>query len=169
MVPRQMSISTSFDYSLPLSSQLPLIADAGFTHVSLGENVEHSGYGDPSRQRQQKTLLQAYNLRLDTIHGPRVDQFANSSITATIAAAVELEAPVVVAHGGPFDIDGAEVPQRLTALLRGCAAVAPLLEQSGVTLALENVMPGPATDVVRLAHPNLDPRLFGLCYDSAHD
>ena len=32
-----------------------------------------------------------------------------------------------------------------------------------------DVMPGPATDLVRRALQNLDPSVFGLCYDSSHD
>ena len=35
--------------------------------------------------------------------------------------------------------------------------------------ALENVMPGPATDMARRALRELDPAIFGLCYDSSHD
>jgi sugar phosphate isomerase/epimerase len=166
---RKISISTSFDYSLSISSQIPLIADAGFTHVSLGENAEHSGYLDRAGRRRFKTLLSSYGLLLDTIHGPRVDQIASSSLLGAIDAAAELGATVVVAHGGPFDFPVDESPSRMAALRHGCAAVAPALAETGVVLALENVMPGPATDIVRSVLPDLDPEFFGFCYDSAHD
>lgn len=45
----------------------------------------------------------------------------------------------------------------------------PFTKATGVLLALENVMQGPATDLVRRALHDLDPAVFGLCYDSSHD
>lgn len=39
---RLISISTCFDYGIPIEQQIPLIAKAGFSYVSLGENKEHS-------------------------------------------------------------------------------------------------------------------------------
>jgi sugar phosphate isomerase/epimerase len=45
----------------------------------------------------------------------------------------------------------------------------PVLEQTGIVLAIENVRPGPATDLVRLSLAELDTPSFGFCYDSAHD
>lgn len=165
----KLSISTSFDYDIPIARQVLLVAEAGFTHISLGENHEHSGYRDPARRRALKALLDKVGLGLDTIHGPRVDQVGERSLTRAIDAAAELGASVVVAHGGPFDFPSSEMAERRKALWRGCAAIEPMLEQTGVVLALENVMPGPATDVVRQALPELDPHHFGFCYDSAHD
>lgn len=38
----QTSISTTFNYEIPINEQLVLIKNAGFTHVSLGMNYEHS-------------------------------------------------------------------------------------------------------------------------------
>ncbi len=169
MPSHSLSISTAFDYRLPIEEQLPLIAKAGFTHVSLGGNADHSGYLDPVRRRQLRALLEGHGLLLDTIHGPRADACEAETLIGAIEAAVVLGAPVVVAHGGPFDFSANDLAPRLAALQRCCTQVEPLLEQTGVVRALENVMPGPATDLVRLAMPRLDPRWFGFCYDSAHD
>jgi sugar phosphate isomerase/epimerase len=169
MLTRQLSVSTSFDYALPITMQLPLIADARFTHVSLGENADHSGYLDTQRRRHLAELLREHGLQLDTIHGPRVDQHGNDVLPITVAAAAELGAPIVVAHAGPFDFPTAELLARLDIVRRQCQVLAPLLEQTGVVLALENVVPGPATQLVRMALEDLDPRFFGLCFDSAHD
>ena len=41
--------------------------------------------------------------------------------------------------------------------------------KSGVRFALENVLPGPATELVETALKYLDPTCFGFCYDSSHD
>jgi sugar phosphate isomerase/epimerase len=43
------------------------------------------------------------------------------------------------------------------------------LVKSHVRLALENVLPGPATELIRRALGMLDPIWFGFCYDSSHD
>lgn len=166
---RRLSISTSFDYDIPLERQLPMIAGADFTHVSLGANATHSGYLDSARRRRLRSLLEETGLLLDTIHGPRADLGDAGTLSLAIEAAAELGAPVVIAHGGPFDFPADELSARVASLQRCCNAVAPMLEQTGVVLALENVMPGPATDLVRSVLPELDPRWFGLCYDSAHD
>jgi len=167
---RELSISTSFNYELPIEHQLPLIAAAGFTHVSFGGNAAHAGYLTPTGRERLGSLLQKHGLRLDTIHGPRADQAeSRDALAAVIEAAAALGAPVVVAHPGPFDFPAEELPARFDAVLRTCGGLTPTLRRAGVVLALENVLPGPATDLVRLALPRLDPRWFGFCYDSAHD
>jgi sugar phosphate isomerase/epimerase len=166
---RRLSISTSLDYALPIEAQVPLIAEAGFTHLSLGENADHSGYPDPHRRRHLRQLVAAHGLHFDTLHGPPLDGERSEHLAIAIAAAADLGAPVVVAHAGPFDFPAAELPVRLETIRRRSAEVTPLLEQTGTVLALENVMPGPATDLVRLALAELDSRCFGFCYDSAHD
>jgi len=167
---RELSISTSFDYEVPIEAQLSLIAEAGFTHVSLGGQEAHSGYLATTSRVRLKELLRRHSLRIDTIHGPRADQPDGVAVlSATIEAAVDLSAPVVVVHGGPFDFKAAELPSRLEALLRTCEALEPVLAATGIVVALENVLPGPATELVRRALPQLDPQHFGFCYDSSHD
>jgi sugar phosphate isomerase/epimerase len=166
---RELSISTSFDYTMPIDAQLELAARVGFTHVSLGENADHSGILSPTRRRHLTSLFSQHGLRLDTVHGPRLDTLADGRLVATLEAAAELGAPVVVAHAGPFDFPASELPRRLDVLEQACRVLAPVLAQTGVKLALENVLPGPATDLVRRALPQLDSSQFGFCYDSAHD
>jgi len=167
---RALSIGTSFDYNLPLDAQLPLVAAAGFTHISLGGRAAHADYASPAGRDRLKARLGVHGLRLDTIHGPTADHPAGvAALTATVEAAAELGVPVVVAHGGPFDFPATELPTRLGALLHVCEALRPTLARTGVMLALENVLPGPATDLIRQAVPRLDGRYFGFCYDSAHD
>ncbi|MDP9469853.1 MAG: sugar phosphate isomerase/epimerase [Chloroflexota bacterium] len=62
-----------------------------------------------------------------------------------------------------------QLPRRLNVVRSACTALEPLLEQTGVVLAVENVLPGPATELVRLLLPDVDPQHFGFCYDSSHD
>jgi len=165
-----VSVATSFDYALPIEQQIPLIAEAGFTHFSLGADVGHSEYLAAAGQRRLRRLAEAHGLGIDTIHGPRADQpDALATLTAAVAAAAALDVPVVVVHAGPFDFPGAELSSRLDQLLRTCEQLAPVLAQAGVHLALENVLPGPATDLVCQAVESLGDAHFGFCYDSSHD
>jgi sugar phosphate isomerase/epimerase len=165
-----LSVATSFCYDLPITEQLPMIAAAGFDHVSLGGNAEHSGYLTEEGRTLLKTLLQKYNLQIDTIHAPGLDHpDAVARTTAVMEAAVQLGAPCIVAHGGPFQCDNNDMETRLPSLISTCNTLAPIVRDHGLAIALENVCPGPATDLVRRALLELDPSIFGLCYDSSHD
>lgn len=163
----EISVSTSFDYNTPIEVQFPLIAEAGFTHVSLAYRESHSNFQSHQGRAQIKRLLAQHSLRVDTIHGPRVDQV--DVLTATAQAALDLEVPVIVAHAGPFAFGEDEFEYRFEMLRRSCDRLGTVAEQTGVRFALENVMPGPATRLVSQILPILDSRHFGFCYDSSHD
>jgi len=42
-------------------------------------------------------------------------------------------------------------------------------KQSGVKFAIENVLPGIATDFAEFVINKTNPKHFGFCYDSSHD
>jgi sugar phosphate isomerase/epimerase len=90
-------------------------------------------------------------------------------LAAVTHAAADLAAPVMVVYASPFALPAAEVPTRQAALLRTCAALAPGARQAGIRYALENVLPGRATELVTRVLDDLDPAVFGFCYHSAHD
>jgi sugar phosphate isomerase/epimerase len=170
MMMKELSIATSFNYDIPLVDQLPLIADAGFTHVSLGAREPHANYLSPTGRRALKALLADTGLRIDTIHGPRADQTtAGAELVAVAEAAVELAAPTVVFHASPFYYDKDKGPAFRASLQRTCETLRPVAERTGIVFAIENVLPGPPTELVREALGELDPQYFGLCYDSSHD
>jgi sugar phosphate isomerase/epimerase len=165
-----ISISTTFNYDIPIDEQIAHIAQAGFSHVSLGANADHSGYLSASGRKRLKALVQQNGLSIDTVHGPRMDlPDSVPQLTALIEAADDLGAPVVVVHAGPFAFDEAELPTRLKAVLQTGRTVEPVARNRGIKVALENVLPGPATQLVKTALDTLDPTCFGFCYDSAHD
>ena len=167
---RGVSISTSFDYDVPVERQLALIEEAGFTHISLGAREAHSGYLSKVSRSRLKALVQRHSLWIDSIHGPQADQPGGIELLSAVAeAAADLGAPVVVVHGGPFAFEETELPARLERLLDVCETLHPVAARTGIVFALENVLPGPATDLIRQTLPRLDPRAFGFCYDSAHD
>jgi sugar phosphate isomerase/epimerase len=164
-----LSISTCFDASIPLDAQLPLIARAGFTHVSLGSARDHFDYLSPEQRVRLRHLLRRVGLRLDSLHGPRLHQVADDMLVQVILAAAELSVPVVVVHAGPFDLVNGDLAGHLERTLNTCGAIEPILRATGVRLALENVLPGPATQLVCSALEQLNPAYFGFCYDSSHD
>ena len=164
------SVATSFNYEIPIDKQLELIAYAGFSHLSLGALPEHSGYLDARRRRELKSRMADLGLAIDTIHARALHHpGAVEQASATLAAAAELGASFVVAHAGPFNfaVDGLE--EKLALVFSVCKALIPVASGAGISFALENVMPGAATDLVRRALQDLNPAVFGLCYDSSHD
>src|SRR5579859_3910009 len=131
MDPVSVSIATSFDYAVPLDVQVPLIADAGFTHFSLGAGQSHSNYLTTDGRRHLNTLAALHGLAIDTIHGPRADRADGlAALSSAVHAAAELGVPVLVVHGGPFDFPEAELADRLDQLVHTCEGVAPVLAES---------------------------------------
>lgn len=165
-----LAIATSFDYSVPIDEQLPLVAAAGFTHISLGARESHSGYLLPRTRDALRAGLQQNHLSLCAIHGPTADRAdAVSSLAAVARAAAHLSAKIVVFHASGFDLPTEDQGPCLQRILNLGHALIPIAEETGVIFALENVMPGPATEVVRRALERLPAEHFGFCYDSAHD
>ena len=163
-------MSTSLNYEIPIEKQLPMIADAGFTHISLGAKKAHSDYSSEQGRRRLRKLLKQNSLHIDTIHGPRADHPHSVEMLTTAAeAAADLSARVVVFHAGPFRSKEWDFRRQFDTLMKVCRVLEPVSEKTGVIFALENVFPGPANDIVRQALCILDPQYFGFCYDSSHD
>lgn len=169
MLRERLSISTCFDYGIPIEKQLALVSEAGFTHISLGQNRSHFDYLDRENRRKILKLLKQYSLQIDTIHGPELDKTDTSHLTAIAESALRLQTRVVVLHGGPFDFNQDELYSRLEKLKRTCQELDNISRRIGVIFALENVCPGPATELVRRAISETDPATIGFCYDSSHD
>lgn len=166
---KRISISTCFDYNLPIETQLPLIAEAGFTHFSLGSDLIHFDYRLAGNREKLLKLMNDYSLLIDTIHGPQLDKTNAVDLTVIAESAVSLKAPVVVLHGGPFDFKQDELLPRLKELKDTCKELDRISKNTGVTFALENVLPGPATELVKRAILETDYNSIGFCYDSSHD
>jgi len=64
----QTSVATSFNYEIPIERQIHLIAEAGFSHFSLGAMPGHSGYLEAARRRDLKAKMADLGLAMDTIH-----------------------------------------------------------------------------------------------------
>ena len=128
-----ISISTCFDYTVPIEEQIPLIAEVGFTRISLGQDENHSGILDGQKRRILKELLKQNNLEVDTIHGPQLSSPASAAkLREILAAATCLEVPVIVVHPVPFELDEADFDKSLAAILRTLEKIQPLVEKSGI-------------------------------------
>ncbi len=166
----QLSIATAFDYSIPIEQQFALIAEAGFSHVSLGGKESHAQYLSVTGRERLKALLKKYNLSIDTIHGPQADMPSSAErLSAVAIAAVALSAPIVVMHPGSFNFPPEQFPERFKAILATCSVLERVANVTGVRFAIENVLPGPATDIIPQVLDRLNPKCFGFCYDSSHD
>jgi sugar phosphate isomerase/epimerase len=123
---RQTSIATSFNYDIPIEKQIRLIAETGFSHLSLGALPEHSGYLEAERRRELKGRMADVGLAMDTIHArPLHHPDALEQVAATISAVAELGANIVVAHVGPFNCGADGLDERLTLVLSVCNALTP--------------------------------------------
>lgn len=166
-----ISISSCFDYDIPLEEQMKYVSKAGFTHISLGSNLEHSKFFEKGRVEQIKNTLCENNLCVDTIH------FSQSLTTddwqpimeKTMQIANELNCFVVVAHCTSFmgrEIQDDKDIKKLKACVIDLAA---LCKKYDVKVALENLCPGKATDVLEQVLEAADSKYIGFCYDSSHD
>ena len=166
---KSLSISTCFDYSIPIEKQMPLIAKAGFTHVSLGMNRSHFDYLSKESRQKLAELLSRYSLKIDTIHGPVTDNTSIEEFKEIAKASVEFNAPVVVLHSSIPDFGENELNSRFLELKKACRVLDIISQNTGITFALENLIPGPATELVRKTLLELDSKYIGFCYDSSHD
>lgn len=166
-----LSISTAFDYSIPIEEQIPAIAAAGFSHVSLGAKEQHSGYMTVSRRDHLRNLLRQNELEIDTIHAPCGMDLPDSAqrLAAVARVAAELDIPVMVVHPGPFAIEDLEQVNLLRKVLHTGRILESVARETGIVFAVENVLPGPSTELAQAAVSQLDPSCFGFCYDSSHD
>lgn len=67
-MPYSVSVSSCFDYNIPLEEQMRYVSRAGFTHISLGSDLNHSKFLEPNSTDLIKKFLRENNLKIDTIH-----------------------------------------------------------------------------------------------------
>lgn len=166
-----ISISSCFDYDIPLEEQMKYISKEGFTHISLGSNLEHSKLFKEGRVEQIKNALSENSLSIDTIH------FSQSLATddwqpvmeKTMQIAKELNCPVIVAHCTSFMGKEIQSNDDIEMLKASIIDLTELCKKYNIKVALENLCPGKATDVLEQMLKLADPNYIGFCYDSSHD
>jgi len=177
-----IGISTLVEMELPFDELARMIADAGFSHLSLSHDVEQTGYHLPARRAQLRELFARLGLKLDYIHAPIQHYYDITSLEPQVRrlslevlklccdAAADLGGEGVVAHlmNGPLGA-GESVQQRVAA---GLGALDELLEYAGargVRIYAENLPLDLDCGVVSLAliRAARQPSLR-LCLDSCH-
>ena len=166
-----ISIASCFDYDIPMEEQMKYISDAGFTHISLGSNLEHSKLFEEERIIQIKNALSENNLSIDTLH------FSQSLSTddwqlvmeRTMQIANELNVFVVVAHCTSFMGKEIQSDEDVEKLKASVVELVTLCKKYNVKVALENLCPGKATGLLEKMLEISNSNYIGFCYDSSHD
>lgn len=168
---QKISISSCFDYSIPILEQIEKISRTGFTHASLGMNYEHSGIFDNQRLAALRDKLEECNIQIDTIHnGVNLDcEEWDDILEKTIDAAQFLGVKVIVVHCSKFIFEASEYEARYVAVSKKMKKIEYLCSKSGVKVALENEAPGISTKLTEEILKAANPEFIGFCYDSSHD
>jgi sugar phosphate isomerase/epimerase len=167
---RELSISTSMNYDIPLETQFAFIHEAGFTHVSIGGNYEHSGILNPDNWGRLSELLSANKLAIDTIHGTVLDKENALMVNEMLAkAAKHFGVLVVVVHASSFAFHPASEADRKSKLKNMIADLNRIACENNIVWAVENVLPGVATDLAEWFIREANSPHIGFCYDCAHD
>jgi sugar phosphate isomerase/epimerase len=167
---RLLSISTSLNYDIPLETQLALIHESGFTHVSIGGNYDHSGILNPDNWSKLYELLTVNKLAIDTIHGTALDNENALTLNESLAkAAKHFGVRVVVVHASSFTFHPATNADRKTKLKGLLPELNRIASENDIIWAVENVLPGVATDLVEWFIREADSPHIGFCYDCAHN
>lgn len=166
-----ISVSSCFDYNIPLTEQMKYITKAGFSHISLGSNLEHSRLFDVGVPERIKSALDENGLKIDTIHSPYslTNDNWQSAMKNTMQAAADLNCPIVVVHCTSFMAKEIKSSDDVEALKNSVEQLAIMCEKYHIKAALENLCPGTATQVLEEMLEISNPEWIGFCYDSSHD
>ena len=166
-----VSISTCFDYSIPLEEQLQYVAKAGFKYVSLGSNLKHSRLLNSGRTQEIVNALESNGLEVDTIHFSQAlnTNYWQPLMKCTMKASKELNCNVIVAHCSSFMGKETQDKTNKQILRKSIIELEKLCKECNIKVALENLCPGTATDVLEEMLYLSNPNYIGFCYDSSHD
>ena len=175
-----ISIGTTFNYDIPLKEQLPLIKRVGFSHISVGARLEHSGYLTMSGRRKVKKMIIDHGVTICSVHTPfgkNIDISSPDPRTANktmdcykrcVDAAQYLGARVVIFHPTAhrqFD----QLDRRKKTIVENVNGLLDYTRKHGVCLAIENEHLSAANDILGCSLDMIDDARYGLCYDTSHD
>jgi sugar phosphate isomerase/epimerase len=175
-----ISVGTTFNYDIPLKRQLPMIREAGFTHISLGsEKPAHSGYLTRTGQKNLLRMLDHAGLRVCSLHAPyhkyadissprkEVASRALALFKRCIDAAAFLKARAVIFHATPC-LKITNPASRKKILFERLSALLEYIGGDDVHLAVENLFSQLANEILSYSLDTIASRNYGLCYDSSH-
>ena len=174
-----LSIGTCFNYDIPIEEQIPLIKDAGFSHVSLGADDKHTGYLDPVRIKELKNLVSNNGLQICSIHTPLSMEMDLSSVDKDVAAktlevykkcidaAELLDAEMIIFHAIGFADDTDD--GRKGVLTEQVSSMLEYVDGRKIKLALENLWFPHSLEILHHCFESIKDERLGFCYDSSHD
>ena len=176
-------ISTLVDLDLPIVELSQMIAQAGFTHISLSHDIEHAGYHLPSEREHLRQLWDGLGLKLDYIHpplecfhdvtspDPQVRRATNELMKLALNATAELGGNSITLHvANDREIDKEQFDCRVEAGLESIRELSEYASKLDVVLCIENL--AGTTDAGRLSleiiHATTDWEALKVCFDSCH-
>jgi sugar phosphate isomerase/epimerase len=175
-----ISIGTTFNYGIPLRDQLPLIREAGFTHISIGAKLEHSDYLENEGVRDIKAMVNDQGLGVCSIHTPFGKDLDISSPQQDVSdhtvelykrcidATQFLSAGVVIFHPTAY-MNSDHLAVRKNVVVKNVQDLLEYIGNTGVKIAVENDSYEPANDVLSHSLNEIADPGYGFCYDSSHD
>ena len=164
------SISTTFNYQIPVFEQIKLVKEAGFTHISLGMDYAHSGLLDEEKLNRLCDAISKVGLKVDTVHGFDLDQPDYLEINEKVARAANvLGARIVVAHCSAFWFPDTQYEEKYEIVSGRIKDIEGISQRYNVKFAFENVVPGLPTKLCEEMIKIGNSEYIGFCYDSSHD
>lgn len=175
-----ISIGTTFNYDIPLRTQLAILSRVGFRYISLGARVDHSGYLTSSRRQRVKKQLADHGIRICSLHTPFGKHIDISSpdhakkrrtldcYKRCIDVAQYLGAHVVIFHPTAY-MQFEDLNSRKEAIIDNVGRLLDHARDTEVSLAIENEHFPPANDILRFSLDKILDRKYGFCYDTSHD
>jgi len=175
-----ISIGTTFNYEIALKDQLPMVKEAGFSHVSLGARIEHSNYLTTAGQKIIRGMVESHGLAVCSIHTPFGKDIDISSPQRDVAyhtvemykkcseAAQYLSARVVIFHPTAY-LRSDQIDSRKKTIVRNVEKLLDCIGKTSIRLAVENDSCEPANDVLTYSLDEITDGRYGFCYDSSHD
>ncbi|SYZ73020.1 putative Sugar phosphate isomerase/epimerase [Candidatus Zixiibacteriota bacterium] len=174
----KFGISTTFDYSVDIGTQVGLIAESGFDFISIGANLEHSHFEEPAKFERILKQVKAKGLFVDSAHAPFGEEYdpaqRDNSIREGAVSRLKSFQNLCAVYGIPIMIlhphhyfDGG----REECLERAIKSLQELNEKKRpeVKIALENLPGGDSVWMFEKLMDRFSDSDFGFCYDSSHD
>jgi len=180
----KLGMSTYAWYDFPFSKMIPLLAETGYSAISLGSRKEHTHYHTEEGRKRIRQILSDHDMELESVHAPagiREGRLIDISdpdpthrahaITETkhaIHAAAECGAAYVVIH--PIGVKwrkGFNLSERSASAFQSLEQLQSYAETHGVKMALENLDP-PEDRMFRAIYQQVIELGMVYCYDNGH-
>ena len=175
----ELAIGTTFNYSIPFETMLPLLKSAGFDIISVGARREHSGYHTVKGRRRIRRLTREHRISIDSIHAPLWLEGDISSpkeairiegvetIRNAIHACSDLEVGILILHLNKM-FEGKELSKRVESAMKSMKSISDYAREKSVSLAIENLPEDPSDTILEESLRRFPGSHIGVCYDSSH-